>query len=594
MKSPIPDGHDTLVVRVLPNMKMTHDSFDERVEQFTIAEAHDLELQGRDVRINHRTEDADDHKAGRSYSVGTIVSSAVRGCDVFAVLAIDPKRSAQGAFASLASSNGVYADVSLTHRPEVVKRGPLGQKYVVKRPLEISLCRVGMRPGSTINHMFPHEQTLRLWKPHNVSDFVRQHGYEDEMKRRNVSPDDYNRYIDALVDAVHKRRDITLSTFPNMSSSATTAAATTEQEAARATDSSADSTADLATKPQKEIPTDTPPAAASAAATEKGGNGPSTLLTPESLTDSHRIALEMRNMTAEMTEMKRHNAEMQAQLAAAKQEKNQAAAREARTILDAFMQYTKDIDTPEEVEAKRAKWTSDIDKDPFSAKARLADMNELAIKMSRNAAAQNKATVEHVKSHVDHDDRTFLSNIAADINRMRETSAAYSYNVPRAPAVPNPPPQAPPSMPPAPPMATTKRPAGESDQPATKMQRLDDGGGGGGTAQRQLEGDWARREFENSARLLGRMPTYADVAYGTIRRPTGLMMASANGQVPEYGAPENARDVPADFGPREFAPDFWAKICERASSRGNMKMSLRPTMTGGREAKPTGYKAALV
>jgi len=525
------NGCDYVVASVLPFKR--HEASDrvDEVHNYTHADARADSFVGRPLIMNHQNGTAKaDGTLKPLRRIGTVLASAEHGTDTLMLAELD-NATPQSRHSSTLVAMGRYGDVSLGNAWWECADGSLG-----KRSVEVSLVERGRRPGSHTLAYLPSRATLeRLARDDRATldDAAARFGFE----RPPPTIDD--EYIARVERAIDQRFGelVARHRFAPMSE-----ASDDQPMAEQASAPQADATKDepMAVDEQQPLSVKNPEHAAKMAL------------------NAAREAAELRRRLAEMEASR---AEMEAKAKAYDDEQKKRHERYRRELESALASF-KDLAkrsktvTPERAAATERWALEHFDKYPDVSIDHVKGAIELMSEASEANEARERAEIEAKRAKRS----VGLVEKLEDVDRqIAAFNGAYKQPVP--------PPHVEPlaSMNFAEPAAAAAPPPRQQQQPMS----CDD------EARREYTKDSAvsflacseddpdtpdiASEYALMKRLLGREPSYAELARG-VRRASGFDENSLTGERTERTGFERARAQPFTFGAREYAPAFFSRL----------------------------------
>jgi len=165
--------------RILPAGKQKHESFFESYDGFTQEEARKLSLIGIPVSIEHKSP---------SICIGHVTKNWMH-TDGSVFIEASIYNTMDGLFAS-ESIFDRYFDVSLSHAFYSVKRG--NDQYYIKKPVEVSLCKQGRRPGTHIFQVIKpkYDENNKITLEQHISASDKKKGPQNENNSTDYYPPD--------------------------------------------------------------------------------------------------------------------------------------------------------------------------------------------------------------------------------------------------------------------------------------------------------------------------------------------------------------------------------------------------------------------
>lgn len=215
---------------VLPNLYEQPGELNDCWNEFTIEDGKRVDLTGLPVLVNHQEQV---QCVGRvvGYEIGRVTASAPSpsssvnpaserfeqegSVHARVLLALDKKEpnTFMAQYVRNALANGYYRGLSLQHHYEAMPH----KRLVLKTPVEVSLCREGLRPDSVIHDYFPSRRTLENMDDEHLRDFVRHYKHDNGSGGAVLASSDATSskqvYIDDFCRSVLQKRDSVLSSF---------------------------------------------------------------------------------------------------------------------------------------------------------------------------------------------------------------------------------------------------------------------------------------------------------------------------------------------------------------------------------------------
>lgn len=129
----------------LPPCPQTRETLAEQGHEFTSAQSAALDLRGLPVALNHKNE---------VMTVGTVLDSWQTGDGSKMVLG-ELDDSEGGIYTQHGIGDGIYKGLSLQHNFTIFEDQATGKTYTQHKPVELSVCKEGRRPGTDIIMMVP-------------------------------------------------------------------------------------------------------------------------------------------------------------------------------------------------------------------------------------------------------------------------------------------------------------------------------------------------------------------------------------------------------------------------------------------------------
>jgi hypothetical protein len=398
-----------------------------------------------------------------------------------------------------------------------------------------------------------------------VAAFVDRFGY--------AADDNTSGYIERLADEVARRRARVL---PDEMTDAGTAKAVVTPLASAATTTTVKASSDQPPASQEQF------------------------ISAADLADATKAAEMVKRAEMSVMERDRRIAEMEAKLKIVEDEKARAAesaktekAKEARMLLESYLDATKTIYTPDEVAQTRADHEARIAADPSGAMTTLRGMHTVAVKMSEQRAADHQARIASLVTGraVETDD---LRRVADELNARRAETDAYIRSLAasrtastsfasRFPAESERSASTPGSFV----SSSTAAPVSVKASATAAAAVAND-------ATTTTTSDNVRARFDRVVQHGRRIASYEEMARGAdVIAVPGSVKMSVDGRPtsePRFEVHLTKRQR-TDFGPDTFAPDWWKTWQEAATTRGQVRVPLKPTELNGSERKKGAAKA---
>lgn len=604
---------DAIVARVLPYMPLEHTTAVNRIRDFTLDEATQLNFDGLPLLMNHNDGEhsARLNEARPRLEVGRVDASAIDGLHTRVLASFDPDASDEATMVSNLVARGVYEGVSLGNT--VAMHATDGMATFVKTPQEISVCERGRRHGSIIEGYFPCRATLERLAEHAPTDLetlIDRHGYRDAVIASNVSATDSIRYIDVLVAASDKRLADTVARynlFPKMSVQASDSPVTDTPPAETApmdTESAQQQPPAQEQPPAQQQPPvqEQPPVQAQPPVQVQQTRSVATPASPNltSLKEITEAALAAKQQnveylktldarTQELADRDRRLAEMEANMAKMQAENERFAQHQAQEkekerkkfegIIETYVQRAKRAGFSEpKIEATVESGRDSFEKNQNRGIQAMESALEMAVIASDRADELERQKAKTMQAQADKFNESFLSSVAKKFTEMdsqashlqQRIESTYAQRFETTPAA------AAPVQPAAP--APVQQPV-VAQQPMQQQQQQQQPVAV--TPQKRFIEKPAATHFTtvkasdqfplDESELLAeyvkatnKLPSMRDMQFGTMYVPTGRMQASVDGmgEEPVYER-KRLRSTPARIEPANFAPEWDAKLMEQ-------------------------------
>jgi len=566
---------DYIVATLLPYMQLAHDDPIDRVREFTVDQAAQLNVIGLPLLVNH----SDGTRGTPLLEIGRVEALAVNRSCATVLASIASAASGEAAATSNLIAAGIYKDVSFSNDVSTAVRASDSRVVYEKTPLEVSVCEQGRRYGSRILAYCPSRATLERLAEHAPADLERlvdTHRYRDAVVGSPTT--DRSRYIDALVAASDARlataiaeHRLTMTTTIRASDSATTVTEPVPPVAA----------SPVAAPPAAAPPVAAPPAAAPPVAAPPVSR---TIETPASAVPSLQEAVDMsvkykeeavaasRALEEARAKAQAHEAEM-VELRAFKAQRAEAEAKEVakkkekfEQIVRGFVQHAAAARTPKaEIDSTVESARDTFEKNPDASLAMMESSLRMAVRAADTTATTEKASAAKLAAMTQSLDNSYIESQMRRLQALNATDVSFSRAAqpPAAPRMVPLPPAAPAA---AAPSATTTTTAAT---PAVGEKRayVEKPTAQHFTVMASDDDFPATQIVQDFIQATGKVPSYKQVAHGEYYEATGRMQASADGQgeVPVM-AKKRLRTTEARVTPWNYAPRWGAQL-DRALSQ---------------------------
>ncbi len=228
LDAPDLEEHDLVRGLVLPRLDDELTNPEDMKREFSADQAREIDLTALPTRMNHSnslesvgitlayrvigSQDGTPAKAETLHKLHREPDDGIPQNDPVAVLCATQRNLLM---------SGTHAGVSLGHSFSTDYVGDLGRydaslsgqtgRVINKRPLEISLCKKGKRPGSEILDYLPCKRSLLRTTPEHLRMFCEKYGYTLPPQQAAGDRSAWNGYIDHLWGEVKQRRAQVLS-----------------------------------------------------------------------------------------------------------------------------------------------------------------------------------------------------------------------------------------------------------------------------------------------------------------------------------------------------------------------------------------------
>jgi len=589
---------DLVYGRVLPYLHETPANDVAMVQDFTRAESQNLRLPGLPVLINHN--DGTEEKRPLDL-VGKVMSADISGVHCNVLMAVNPDGSHANRYASNAVANGEYGGISLQNTVESRASADTGRNILLKKPLEVSLCKTGLRHGSFIRDFMPSRKTCeRLLRDghEHIETMTRRFGYDKGLRDRKLTPSDKEKYIDALMLLVEER--VAKHSQPKKTPlrvRASMSANDQQQQQQKQEQPPAEQEQKEEEPGQGEGNAGKPDAMEVDSASSAEGAAPAGQV--PNVRDAKVMAAEALRSREEVVELKRQLAESrkaQEELNAIKAQEREKQRKQFQTIVRSYVQNAEKANMDKEQIENTVKTVEEMYNDkPESALGLIESSLAMSVRASQSYESAQHAQAQRLAEHAKAQDDAYYDRTATRMAQLREEERSFSLSQPMPAGTKvslaslsqqdvgflasqyRPPQQAESSSfekrymnagrAQAPPPQQQQQQQQQFSAPSRSME-IDEKAPGplfvrASEANEKNTYD-AAQQFKQQLNLLGRLPTYGEVSVGISVEHTGKMKASATGgpDVPETRiAP--LRRQPAAVEPANFAPQ-WNEVLERA------------------------------
>jgi hypothetical protein len=630
----MPRTNDYVVGRVLPYMHHTPVSVDALVRDFTVDEARQL-CDGRvldqlPVMMNHN-DGTTDERTGHVRKldrVGTVHGMAVHGVDARVLLAIDPHGTHSNTYSSNAVAQGIYGGISLGNRVDSKSSADTGRTVLIKTPTEVSLCKVGRRHGSTIEHFMPCRETcerLLAAEPKLLTDMASRFDYADELQRQGLDVSRGPQYIDGLVALADQRlariqaanhlqlpahaqqpqpQQISLHVRASMSAE-TDASAVAKQMF----DASLQQQQQQAAQPME---TDAVAPAAGGAAVAQPPPPVAAVQEPVArsvvtevpdapdVRDAKAMAAEALKSKEEAVELRRQLAEAQQaqlELAGIREAERKKKEEEFQTIVRSYIENAQKAKMGDQEIQQTVGCAQDLFKEkPDSAMGLIKSSLAMSVRASQQTSNLESLQAQQLTAHVNAQNNAEFDQMALRMSALREQERSFTLTAPMAAGT---------TVPVtalstaqvatlAPPAAVKQEPEQHFSSSSSSSSSFDKRFAAVSQPAalepaapaavetpiapyfvRASESDPGQNDydalaqFKQQVKLLGRIPSIRDVSYGVAVQHTGQMKASASGEQVPVTRLVPLRRTPAAVEPANFAPEWHATLMRAMDERSN-------------------------